>query len=95
MNKYIFTDNHGNTWKRITKKEAQKAFIDGKTLVVVACNIKPFSPLGQEYILKKSGFIGYSDIGLLEAYQKQINSFTYYNCINAETGKYPAFYVRG
>lgn len=101
MNKYTFTDDRGNTWKRINKKAAEKAFLDGKTLVVVACNIKPFSPWGgsmaisSEYILRKSGFIGYPNRGLLEEYQKQINSFTYHNCINAETGKYPAFYVRG
>ena len=26
-------------------------------------------------------------------FDKMVNNFTYYNCVNSETGRYPAFYV--
>ena len=83
MNKYSFT-KEGNTWARVTKKQAMAAYNSGLTILLCPVKMRPFTPWHLEaYVDKKSGL----------DFSCNVNRFEYYNC-NSETGKYTAFYIR-
>lgn len=94
MNKYTFTDDHGNTWTRINKKAAEKAFVNGKTVVAIPHNLRPFTPWHCEFYWNRSQYEQFvaDEIGMKNYFSNLCNSCEFYNC-NAETGKYLAFYV--
>lgn len=90
MKKYNFTDNNGQQWERITKTTARKLFVGGQSIVICADNLQPFgfwSP-GCELV----PYDHYNDAGA--AFEQLTASYVYYNCINAETGRRPAFYKK-
>lgn len=69
---------------RIDRRKARKLWKEGKDFWIVACNLRP--EYGMRYRKEwTSHFHGDFD--------KMVNNFTYYNCINSETGRYPAFYI--
>lgn len=94
MNKYYF-ENAGITYKRITKKAAKAAYINGLSIVIVPCNLRPFSPYHFEFTLNRKNREQFviDEIGVKNDFESYINSFEFYNCINSETGKYTAFYI--
>ena len=89
MNNYIFTDHEKNHYKRIDKRQARRAYNDGKTVILCPCNLKPSGFWRPEIIIKKDGAPT-----LYKDFNKRVNYFEFYNCINAETGKYSAFYIQ-
>lgn len=84
MRKYTFTEK-GFTFERINKKFARIAYMNGLTIVVCPCNLRPGYPWYPEIsISKKHGG---------ETFENVINAFECHNCINSETGHYSAFYI--
>lgn len=87
MRKYSFTNN-GKTWERITKKQARAAYNNGLTVLFCPVNMRPFTPWHLEIDVNKN-FEGYNGV----SFEKAVNAFENYNCINNETGRYTAFYI--
>lgn len=83
---------------RIDKRAARSVFDSGEVVFLLAVNLYPgmmWQPCpvkqdeDQEYETEYSARIGISE------FDRQVNSYTYYNCMH-ETGYYPAFYqLRG
>lgn len=102
MNNCIFTDNEKNHYKRIDKRQARRAYNDGKTVILCPCNLRPFGFWQPEIYINKNDFKKYGYIepfifsdGTTEMdFNRRLNQFEFYNCINSETGKYTAFYIQ-
>ena len=94
MNKYEFTSN-GRTFERVSKAIARKAFIKGFTIAFCPSNLRPGPPWYPEYITNREMRNDYilDDVGAENDFYNLLNSFEYYNCTNAETGKYAAFFI--
>lgn len=70
---------------RIDKRKARKMWKKGEEgFLIVACNLRP--EYGMRYRKGWNNQFGGD-------FDKMVNNFTYYNCVNSETGRYPAFYV--
>ena len=95
MNKYSVTNN-GKTWERITKKQAREAYNNGEDVLCCPVNMRPF---GAWLWSVKINISQDTDIGILDkctkenSFDRSVNAFEYYNCINSETGYYTAFYL--
>lgn len=88
MNNYVFTNEKtGMQYKRISKKEAKKRFINGGNMIVAPCNMRLFTNWGGWSIID-----GFNVAEPELEFDRIINSFIYYNC-NAEMGYYPSFYI--
>lgn len=90
-NDHIFTNKHGEHFKRINKTEARNRAANGEKIGVCACNMDPFNPYWSmcawfDPIEEPEAFDGFKDFDTF------VNSYTYYNC-SYETGYYPAYYV--
>ncbi len=84
MNRYIIHDVVKKTrYERITKVAARKLFNSGEKIYICACNLRPGSPWFPEIQVDNS---------ICRDFEKVVNDFTFYNCINNETGKYPSYY---
>lgn len=94
MRKYTFTEK-GFTFERIDKKTARAAYMNGLTIVICPCNLRPFTPWHNEQALNRKSreHFAVDEIGVKNDFNGWLNSFEYYNCTNAETGKYAAFYI--
>lgn len=74
---------------RITRKEARKRYNAGEVIRMCAVKLSPVNMWGcfadccREALSPRS-----------REFDTVVNAFTFYNC-NAETGRYPAFYVKG
>ena len=86
MNRYIIRDDVKNVvYERITKAAARKLFNSGGKIYICACNLRPGSPW----------FPGtWIDSSVDPDFEKVVNAFTFYNCINNETGKYASYYIK-
>ena len=90
MYNYTFTDNNNKTWSRIDKRCARGLYNKGISIVVIPDNLKPFSDFAFEvYLNKEVDTIS----GLETDFNKRVNAFEIYNCINRETGYHAAFYM--
>jgi hypothetical protein len=74
-----------NGFDRITKRAAFNAYKNGKTVYFFPVNIAPGTMWHCEIAIKNDSPRKWEDI---------VNEFEYYNCINSETGKYTAFYIK-
>lgn len=66
---------------RITRKEARKRYNAGEVVRLCAVKLSPVNMWGC-----------FADC--CREFDTVVNAFTFYNC-NVETGRYPAFYVKG
>lgn len=95
MNNYTFNHN-GRTFKRINRKQAITAYMNGLKVVVAAVNIRPFNmqALGYDCISRKRReHFAVDETGVKNDFIAWLNSFEYYNCNNAECGRYAVFYI--
>ena len=93
-NRYF--NHNGQTFKRINRTQAMTAYMNGLTIVVAAVNIRPFNMqvLGYDCISRKRREqFAVDEIGVRNDFIEWLNSFEYYNCNNAEYGRYAAFYI--
>ena len=73
-------------YRRINKKEARRRYNNGEIIRFVPCKISPVNIWGfysDKYYSKNNN-----------SFETVVNTFTYYNCIDYETGTYPAFYIK-
>lgn len=87
MKNYTFTEK-GFTFERVDKKTARRAYNNGLSVLWCPCNLNPVSPWGVAMKINKNdaGNVG-------RTFETVLDYFTAYNCTNAETGKYAAFYI--
>ena len=82
MNRYTV-----NGYTRVSKARARKIWNAGGVVYACACNIRPGGPWYCEAILRKSD-------NAHPSFDADANAVTWYNCLNSETGRYLAYYVR-
>ena len=88
-----------NGYKRISKKAAEKLYNAGEIVRICPIKISPVNVWGLFADCQKERFTPVSGGGFNATvarnreFETVVNAFTFYNC-NAETGKYPAFYVK-
>lgn len=79
--KTMYFENDGKTYKRITRRQAAKAFKNDR-ICVYPCNMYPFGIWGMGVWITDCG----------RSFEQIVNEFEFYNC-NNETGRYAAFCV--
>lgn len=83
MNKYTFKMG-GKLYHRISKAQAKKQYLTGNYIIACPVNLRPDSAWKPFAVL--GDFVG--------DFESAVNSCTYYNCINGETGRYLAYYAK-
>lgn len=94
MNKYTF-ENKGFTFERISKNRARVAYMNGLTVVICPCNLRPFTPWGYEYRINRKDRAQFviDETGARNDFNSLVASYEFYNCTSRKTGKYAAFYI--
>lgn len=95
MRKESYTYN-GETFERVTRPSALKAFLAGGSVYLFPINANTASPwlaggFPLSYEARKEFFV--DRIGAKNDFNSCVNSFMYYNC-NAELGKTVKFFVK-
>ena len=83
---YTRVANHltqGGEMNKINKTSARNRFEKNKAVIMVPCKFRPDSQFA--VTIKKSHEHPHFD--------KIVNEFEYYNCVNSETGGHAAFYT--
>ena len=75
-------------FSRISKVAARRLYDAGQIVYFCPVNLRPCTPWHCECAQQLNPVDPYT-------FEQLVNSFTAYNCINSETGKYIAFYVKG
>lgn len=73
-------------YTRISKQAARKRFFDCKATYIYPVNLSPCS------VWDAPAAIPVYDTH--NSFTEFVNAYEYYNCINTQTGKYAAFYIR-
>ena len=94
MRKYQYTEK-GFTFKRVDKKTARAAYINGLSIILCPVNLRPGEPYHPETVINRKNREQFTvdEIGVKNDFNNYVNSFEFYNCTNSETGKYAAFYI--
>lgn len=90
MRKYEYIEN-GYTFQRVSKKDARRAYNNGLAVIFCPVNLRPGKPWNPEAVICPHSFEVVNDV--ITPFEKRVNEFEYYNCINNETGRYTAFYI--
>ena len=80
MIQYEFTDG-GKHYVRINKAKAKREYERGTEVIVCPCNLRPFTMWHCECVVSEGGF------------DRFVNEFEFYACLNSETGRKSAFYM--
>lgn len=83
MNKYTF-EMGGKLYHRISKAQAKKQYLAGNYIIACPVNLRPDSAWQPFTVLDD----------FTRNFENVVNSCTYYNCINSETGRYLAYYAK-
>lgn len=83
-NGHIFTNQYGEKFRRVNKREARNLASKNIAIGVCACNMNPFSMW--------CTCIWFNPADDDMTFDQFVNWFEYYNC-SAETGYYAAYYV--
>lgn len=78
---------------RIYKAAARYRFCNGLTVYMCACNLRPemfATPVNVAQI--ETGL--YDTSPRAELFERAVNACNFYNCLNAETGRRVAFYIK-
>ena len=85
---------------RISKREAERRYNAGEIVRFCACKLSPVNIWGCFCDCKREAFSPIASNGFdtvvprNREFETVVNAFRFYNC-NGETGRYPAFYVKG
>lgn len=85
MNRIEFKDKDGNTWVRISKKEAKNRYEKGEELIFIPCKARPFTEWHLECLISPEKE---------RPFESVVNEFSFYNCQTNELGKYPSYYKK-
>lgn len=77
-------------YTRVQKKDVINKLREGKTVLVVPCNIRLDNPWGLTVQLTSEGLKAQGN-----SLENWYNYYTAMNCTNNEVGRYPAFYIQG
>jgi len=93
INRYFTAD--GFTFKRIDKKTARRAYINGLSVILCPVNLRPFTPWHIETVINRRSREDFTtdETGVKNDFSNLINSYEYYNCNTSETGRYAAYYI--
>lgn len=96
MRRLEFNNRNGEHVVQISKIKACKLFLSGKTVTICAANMRPYTECCYEFDLQRACYetMVIDETGMKNMFDDRVASYTYYNCINTETGKYPVFYVK-
>lgn len=75
-------------FSRISKAAARKLYNAGHIVYFCAVNMRPGAPWNSECAVQ----LNPADS---EPFENRVKGFEFYNCVDCETGKYTAFYVKG
>ena len=89
MIKYKFT-SHGHIFTRVSEAAAKKAYIDGITIALCPCKLRPGTPWHPECILRKTP--GNTRTETENEFNSLLNQFEFYNCTK-EAGKRASFFI--
>ena len=94
MRKYQYTEK-GFTFERVNKRTARAAYLNGLSVVACPVNLRPGALWHPETVLNRKYRAQFvvDEIGMKNDFNNVIASFEFYNCRDAETGKYAAFYI--
>ena len=98
MTHLTFTNN-GKTYRQITKRTAKRLYCEGKTIIAVPANIRPFNPWGlycelsQDNKIFHKVLLATDKMGADKQFVRLCDSATYYLNCNNERGKYLRFYA--
>lgn len=87
-------------YKRVSKSEARRRYNNGETIRFTACNIVPDNLWGAYSDANNGDYTQVSSDGFNTTIARNkdfdtvVSAFTYYNCVDSETGRYPAYYVK-
>lgn len=87
MRKYSFSVD-GFNFERIDKAAARVAYNNGLTVLFCPVNLRPGSFFRLDMPMNKAQ---QNCAGV--DFEKLLNEYEFYNCINSETGRYTAFYI--
>lgn len=87
MYNYTFSDNNNNNWRRIDKRQARRLYNSGDTIIIIADNMRPFTPWHNEIYINNA-----DHTDEINDFNKRVMYFEVYNCINRDTGYHAAFY---
>ena len=76
--------------RRIDKRKARNLFNKGIEIYLCPSNLRPFGAWFQPLMISLNN--PYSICETL-SFTDIVNYYTYYNCINNETGYFPSFYI--
>lgn len=96
MKNYIFTDNNGLKYRRVSRQMAKRLYNNGANVVLCPSNLRPFGAWSCETTINVNNYRDESTdkIGKnVDNFDRITNEFLFYNCVNNETGRYIAFYV--
>lgn len=87
MREKVVVDAFGDSWERISKPTAYKAYNGGYDVVICGCNLNPFGLWcpGVKVDIVTSAYKPFSDV---------VQEYICYNICNYDTGYYPAYYRR-
>ena len=89
-----FTDNKTNKeYIRIDKRKARNMYKKGISIILCADNLQPFTVWNNEIEININNNIYEFEQENDNSFDKYVNQFTFYNCINSETGYHTAFYM--
>lgn len=91
-NGHIFTNKHGEKFKRINKTEARNRAARGESIGVCACNMDPFNPYWSMCAWYHPEEEAAAIVDGFDTLDQFVNAYEYYNC-SYETGYYASFYV--
>lgn len=92
MYKYTFNNPVNNKdYTRIDKRAARRLYNAGKDILIIADNLRPFTPWHCETITNINNLDEW-DKGKTDCFDRFVNMFEIYNCVSRETGYHAAFY---
>ena len=91
FNGHIFSNQYGDSFKRVNKTEARNLAKAGYSIGVCACKLDPFNPFYSSCSWyhpaeEAQAFDGFKN------FDSFVNIYEYYMC-NNETGLYASYYV--
>lgn len=85
----MYDFGHGTQYQRVDKRIARKLYNEGRDIYVVPNKVRIDNSWGLTADVQRD-YEGCQD----RTFDQIINEFIFYNCGYAETGRYPAYYIK-
>lgn len=92
-----FTDDRtGAEWYRVDARRARRAFLEGDTVTICPCNLRPFGPWRPSFsVWRDDDSIAWEleHYGPVDVWELFVNEATARRC-NGEAGRYLSYYLQ-